>query len=93
MALLILSVLIAHVALHSWWRKLMLVAAVFPLVLFKNGLRIATLSFLAINVDRGFMTGSLHRKGGFVFFGLMLLGVGVLCRALQRWEKPKREFV
>ncbi len=42
-ALLILVVLVAHFALRSSWRRLLLVLSVFPLVLFKNGLRISTL--------------------------------------------------
>jgi exosortase len=85
-ALFILVVLIAHFALHSWWRKLLLAASVIPLVLFKNGLRIATLCWLAIKVNPGFLSGRLHHGGGFVFFGLVLLVVIALSWALQRWE-------
>ena len=59
---------------------------VLPLVLFKNGLRIATLSLLAVRVDRKFITGSLHHDGGFVFFGLMLLIVALLCWVLRKSE-------
>jgi exosortase len=85
-AMLILVVLMAHFSLRSWWRKLLLVASIIPLVLFKNGLRIVTLSWLAIKVDPGFITGSLHHRGGFVFFGLTFLLVFALNWALQRWE-------
>jgi exosortase len=92
-ALLILVTLFAHFALRSWWRQLLLMASVFPLVLFKNGLRISTLSLLAIKVDRGFMTGSLHHDGGFVFFGITLLAVVAICRLLRYSEKvsPNRQ--
>jgi len=87
MALLILVTLIAHYALRSRWRQLLLVASVIPLVLFKNGLRIVTLSLLAINVDQSFMTGSLHHRGGFVFFGLTLVILLTFCWLLKRSEK------
>jgi exosortase len=85
-ALLIAIVLLAHYLLRTGWRRWLLVATTVPLVLFKNGLRIATLSFLAVRVDRRFITGSLHHDGGFVFFGLMLLVVGVLCWILRKSE-------
>ncbi len=79
----------AQFSLHSGWRRLLLLASVFPVVLFKNGLRIATLSFLAVKVDPGFMTGWLHHDGGFVFFGLALLIEIALCRLLERSERSK----
>jgi len=85
-ALLVLTVLLSYITLHSAWRRLVLILTVIPLVLIKNGIRIVTLSLLAIYVDRSFITGSLHRRGGFVFFGLALAAEGVLCWLLQRSE-------
>lgn len=85
-ALLVLTVLLSYIALHSTWRRLVLVIAIVPLVLIKNGIRIVTLSLLAIYVDRSFISGTLHRQGGFVFFGLALAAEGVLCWLLQRSE-------
>jgi exosortase len=77
----------AHFSLRSGWRKLLFLSSVFPVVLFKNGLRIATLSFLAVKVDPGFMTGWLHHDGGFVFFGLALLIEIAFCRLLEKSER------
>jgi exosortase len=77
----------AHFSLRSGWRKLLFLSSVFPVVLFKNGLRIATLSILAVKVDSGFMTGWLHHDGGFVFFGLALSIEIALCRLLERSER------
>jgi exosortase len=85
-ALLVLSVLLSYVALRSAWRRLLVIATVVPLVLVKNGIRIVTLSLLTIRVDRGFISGSLHRQGGFVFFGIALAIEGLLCWILQRSE-------
>jgi exosortase len=86
-ALLIVAVLVAHYLLRRRTTKLLLVALVIPLVLFKNGLRIATLSLLAVYVDPRFITGSLHHKGGVVFFGLMLLVLGAWFWVLRKAEK------
>lgn len=77
----------AHFSLRSRWRQLLFLSSVIPVVLFKNGLRIATLSWLAVKVDPGFMTGWLHLDGGFVFFGLALLIEIAFCRLLERSER------
>jgi exosortase len=73
MALFITSLLAAHLYLRTGWKKLVLALLVFPLSLIKNGIRIATLTLLSIYVDPSFLTGSLHRQGGFAFFFLALL--------------------
>ena len=45
------------------------------MMILKNGIRIATLTLLAMYVDPGFLYGRLHHQGGVVFFliGLLLL--------------------
>jgi exosortase len=55
-----------------------LLLAVFPITVLKNGIRIVTLSSLAVYVDEKFITQSfLHRSGGFIFYipALFLLGL------------------
>jgi exosortase/archaeosortase family protein len=59
---------------------------VVPIVIFKNGLRIATLSILAINVNPAFLHGRLHSQGGFVFFIIALLPMALVLRLLQKSE-------
>ena len=85
-ALMVLTVVLSYIALHSTWRRLLLLAAVIPLVLVKNGIRIVTLCLLTIHVDPSFIDGSLHRRGGFVFFGIVLAAEGTLCWLLRRSE-------
>jgi exosortase len=85
-ALVLLTILSAQYALRSRWRKLILVISVIPVVIFKNGLRIATLSLLAVHVDQRFITGAPHHRGGFVFFGLMWLVMIALCLVLRKGE-------
>lgn len=75
LALLILAVLVAHFSFRPLWKKLLFVVAGLGMMLLKNGIRIATLTLLANYVDPAFLTGSLHRQGGIVFF---LIGLALL---------------
>lgn len=75
LALLILAVLVAHFSFRSVWKKLGFVAAGLCMMLVKNGIRIAALTLLANYVNPAFLTGSLHRQGGIVFF---LIGLALL---------------
>jgi len=89
LALLITTVLAAHLFLRSTWRKLLLCAVVIPLAVLKNGLRIMTLSVLSIYVNPGFLYGNLHRRGGIVFFAIALVPLVFLLAFLQRGERPR----
>jgi exosortase len=92
-ALLILTVLVSHFAFRPFWKKAAFVCAGLAMMVIKNGIRIATLTLLAIYVDPGFLFGKLHRQGGFLFF---LLGLALLLPVfwlLRRGEKtPKQEI-
>lgn len=86
MALFIVAVLVAHFRLKSFWNKLLFVAFGLFLMILKNGVRIATLTLLAIYVDPDFLFGRLHHQGGVVFFLLALLLLLPLLRFLGRRE-------
>ncbi len=87
-AAVITGVLAAHLFLHTGWRKVVLVAAMLPVTIFKNGLRIVTLSLLSIYVDPKFITDSwLHHSGGFVFYLLVPLMLVILVWGLRKGEK------
>jgi exosortase len=74
-ALLILALLATHFTLTSFWKKALFLACGLFMMILKNGIRIATLTLLAMYVDPGFLYGRLHHQGGIVFFliGLLLL--------------------
>ena len=72
-ALIITCLLAAHFYLRTPWKIFLLMLLVLPLTVVKNGIRIATLTLLSIYVNPGFLHGSLHRDGGFVFFLIALL--------------------
>jgi exosortase len=86
LALLITTVLASYIFLKSSSRRLILCTAVIPTAIFKNGLRIATLSILSIYVNPGFLYGNLHRRGGIVFFVIALLPLALLLKLLQKSE-------
>lgn len=83
-ALFITCLLAAHMMLKSNWRRTVFVLLTFPVALIKNGIRIATLVLLSTHVDMRFMTSSLHRDGGFLFFGIALLMMFPVLKLLQK---------
>jgi len=85
-ALFILALPVVHYGLHSLWRKLFFLACAFFMMILKNGIRIATLTLLAMYVDPSFLTGKLHHQGGIVFFLLGLLLLLPVLLLLQRGE-------
>jgi exosortase len=91
MALLILALLISHFRLKSFWNKTLFVACGLFMMILKNGIRIATLTLLAIYVDPNFLFGRLHHQGGVVFFVLALLLLLPLLFFLQRAEAKTRK--
>jgi exosortase len=74
-ALLITSLLMGHLFLRSSWKKLCLVLAAVPVTIFKNGLRIVTISLLSVHPSLDSLTFLIHRYGGIPF---SLLGIAVL---------------
>lgn len=86
LALLITTVLASYLFLKSSWRRVVLCLSVVPIALFKNGLRIATLSTLSVYVNPGFLYGNLHRRGGMVFFAIALLPLALVLKLLQKGE-------
>lgn len=91
MALVITGLLAGQMMLRTWWGRSTLILLLFPLAVFKNGLRIVTLSLLTIHVDRGFIEGDLHSRGGFVFFVITLCVMGVILWGIQKLEGRRAE--
>jgi len=86
MALLILTLLVAHFRLKNRWHKALFVVCGLLMMIVKNGIRIASLTLLAIYVDPGFLFGRLHHQGGVVFFVLALLLLLPLLSFVERRE-------
>jgi len=86
MALLVLALLVAHFRLRSFWKKVLFLASGLFLMILKNGIRIVSLTVLAMHVDPNFLYGKLHHQGGVVFFLLSLLLLAPILWLLQRGE-------
>lgn len=89
LALFITTALASALFLKSNWRRSLLLIVVMPIAILKNGLRIATLSTLAVYVNRGFLTGNLHHHGGVVFFLIALIPMALLLIFLERQERAR----
>ena len=89
MALFIVALLVAHFRLTNFWNQVFFLAFGLFLMVLKNGVRIATLTLLAVYVNPDFLFGRLHRQGGVVFFVLALLLLLPLLFFLQRNEAKK----
>jgi len=87
LGLLVVSLLAGHLFLRPAWTKAVLTLATVPRLIVKNGARIVTLSLLSMYVDPGFLTGSLHRRGGFVFALVALALLAGLLWFLQSAER------
>jgi exosortase len=89
LALFITSVLAGHLFLRTGWKKAVLSLSIFPITIFKNGLRIVTLTLLGAYVDPRILSSSLHRKGGIPFFILALAIFMPILWYLRKTEKSK----
>jgi exosortase len=91
LALLIMTVLASHLFLKTTWKKVLVCLLVIPLSIIKNGLRIATLSALAVYVDERFLTGPVHHEfGGMLFFGAAFVPLVLLFIWLRRSDIRNR---
>lgn len=85
-SLFITSIIAGQLFLDTGWRKVALTLAIFPITIFKNGLRIVTLAILGSYVDPGILDTDVHKKGGIPFFFLSLMVLGVILWFLRRSE-------
>ena len=89
--LLVTTMVLAHLLLRSAWGKGVVILAAIPLSVAKNGLRIFTLSTLAVYVDPSYLHGWLHHDGGIVFFLIFLAGLFFLLWLVSRAEHKARD--
>jgi exosortase len=88
MALLILALPVVHFGFKRLWKKVAFLLCAMLVMIVKNGIRIVTLTLLAMYVDPSFLFGKLHRQGGIVFFLLGLLLLVPIYLGLQVGESP-----
>ncbi|OPY15873.1 MAG: Transmembrane exosortase (Exosortase_EpsH) [Syntrophus sp. PtaB.Bin138] len=94
LALIITALLAGHLFLRTGWKKLLLVLLAIPVTMFKNGIRITTLTLLGTYVDPRILQSSLHREGGIPFFVLALLLMAPILYFLRKSErKGEKQFL
>ncbi len=84
--LFITSFLAAYLFLRTGWRQAVLVAAVLPLALLRNGFRIFVIGQLCIHIGPEMINSYIHHHGGPIFFLLSLVPFFYLLRWLRRSE-------
>jgi exosortase len=89
LALLITGMLAAQIFLRSAWSKLCLILFTLPVAIFKNAVRIVTLSYLGVYKDRAFLDGQLHHRGGALF---ALVGLAILMLLLLLLQKSENRL-
>jgi exosortase len=85
-ALMLTGLVASHMFLQRSWSKGLLLLAIVPIAILKNGIRIVSLSLLAMHVDPAFLEGQLHHEGGVVFLLLALVLLAPLLPLLRRLE-------
>jgi len=89
MVLLILALVVSHFYLKRFRSKALFIVCGLFMMMVKNGIRIASLTLLAMYVNPSFLTGRLHHQGGIVFFLLGLLLLLPVLWILQRGESGR----
>lgn len=91
LALVITSIIAGQLFLRTGWKKLLLILSIFPITVFKNGLRIMMLTLLGAYVDPRILGSELHKSGGIPFFVVALMMLVPVLWALKRSERKGRE--
>src|SRR6478672_11962904 len=86
LVLVITSLLAANMFLRTTWRRALLVGAVIPLGLLRNGLRILVISLLCVHIGPEMINSVIHRRGGPVFFVASLVPLFVMLWWLRRGD-------
>ena len=88
LVLLIVSFVASYLVLRTTRNRIILLLAVIPLALLRNGLRIFTIGQLCVNVDPEMIHSYIHKEGGPIFFVLSLIPFFALLLFLRKREGP-----
>lgn len=89
LVLAITSLLGSWLFLHSSWKRTILVLAVIPLALIRNGFRIFVIGRLCVAYGPQMLASPIHRHGGPLFFVLSLIPLFLLLIFLRKTEQTK----
>jgi len=89
MAIFITAILAGYFFLKSPWKIAFLALCAVLIAMFKNGIRIITLSLLGNYVNPRILQSDLHREGGIPFFIVALLLLAPILFGLMKSERKK----
>lgn len=87
LVLLVTSLLAGYLFLKGRWRRTVLLLAVVPLGVLRNGFRIFTIGMLCTHVGPEMIDSPLHHRGGPVFFVLSMVPLFLLLVWMRRSER------
>ncbi len=85
--LVISGIMAAEMFLRTWPGRLMLMLSVIPIAVIKNGVRITALTLGGYYIDERVLYGSLHTRGGMLFFAMALVLTGGVLLGIRSLEK------
>ncbi|MBK9708922.1 MAG: exosortase [Acidobacteria bacterium] len=83
MALTSVCVVYVYFVEQSWWRRIVLIAAVFPIAVFTNALRVALTGLIANYRGPAYAEGFMHSFSGWLVFTLAVVMLIILHRILK----------
>jgi exosortase len=90
LVLLITGILGAHLLLKNPVHQLCVVLVILPLGVFRNAIRILTLTLLSVHVNPEIMNSALHKRGGPLFFAVSLIPLFAMFWWFGRRERRAR---
>lgn len=89
LVLFLVSLVGGAVLLRTLKFRVILAAAVIPLAIIRNGIRILTISLLCVHVSPEMIDSPIHHRGGPIFFALSLVPFFGLLVLFRKWEKKR----
>ena len=83
MALTSVCVVYGYFVEPSWWRRIVLIAAVFPIAVFTNSLRVALTGLIANYRGPAYAEGFMHSFSGWLLFAMAVVMLIILHRLLK----------
>jgi len=81
------SLVASHLFLRSGWKRAILISAVLPLALVRNGFRIFVIGELCVRIGPHMINSFVHKKGGPIFFALSLIPFSILVYLLVKSDR------
>ncbi|MDP3178727.1 MAG: archaeosortase/exosortase family protein, partial [Spirochaetaceae bacterium] len=83
------SLVASHLYLNSGWKRAILIGAVLPLALVRNGFRIFVIGELCVRIGPHMIDSIVHKRGGPIFFALSLIPFSILVYFLVKSDRKK----